>query len=78
MRRSLAMKDKIKGKAEEVKGKVTGDKVEELKGRARQQVGSVKQTVKEIRHDAEHRNDGTKNRATSTDGTTRSDTREPR
>jgi uncharacterized protein YjbJ (UPF0337 family) len=71
------MKDKIKGKAEEVKGKVTGDKVEELKGKARQQVGAVKQTAKEIRHDAEHRNDGT-TRAASTDGTTRSDPRKPR
>jgi uncharacterized protein YjbJ (UPF0337 family) len=61
------MKDKIKGKAEEIKGKVTGDRFEELKGRARQKVGTVKQTAKEIRHDAEHRNDGKTGRPASTD-----------
>jgi uncharacterized protein YjbJ (UPF0337 family) len=72
------MKDKVKGKAQEVKGKVTGDKVEEMKGRARQVVGTVKQTAKEIRHDAEHRNDGATDKTAPTDGTTRSDTREPR
>ncbi|MBJ7602299.1 MAG: CsbD family protein [Candidatus Dormibacteraeota bacterium] len=49
------MKDKIKGKAEEVKGKVTGDKGEELKGKARQGVGNVKGTAKEASYDAEHR-----------------------
>jgi uncharacterized protein YjbJ (UPF0337 family) len=48
------MKDKIVGKAEEVKGKVTGDTGEELKGKARQGLGDVKQTGKEIAYDAEH------------------------
>jgi uncharacterized protein YjbJ (UPF0337 family) len=48
------MKDKITGKAEEIKGKVTGDKSEELEGKARQTVGGVKQTGKEIAYDAEH------------------------
>ena len=48
------MKDKITGKAEELKGKVTGDKGEELKGKARQTVGGVKQTGKEMAYDAEH------------------------
>ena len=48
------MKDKITGKAEEIKGKVTGDKGEELKGKARQGVGDVKQTGKEVAYDAEH------------------------
>ena len=48
------MKDKVTGKAEELKGKVTGDKGEELKGKARQTVGGVKQTGKELAYDAEH------------------------
>ena len=48
------MKDKITGKAEEIKGKVTGDKGEEVKGKARQKVGDVKQTGKEVAYDAEH------------------------
>jgi uncharacterized protein YjbJ (UPF0337 family) len=48
------MKDKITGKAEEIKGKVTGDKAEEMKGKARQTVGDVKQTGKEVAYDAEH------------------------
>ena len=48
------MKDKITGKAEEIKGKVTGDKAEEMKGKARQTVGGVKQTGKEAAYDAEH------------------------
>jgi uncharacterized protein YjbJ (UPF0337 family) len=48
------MKDKLTGKAEELKGKVTGDKGEELKGKARQAVGGVKQTGKELAYDAEH------------------------
>jgi uncharacterized protein YjbJ (UPF0337 family) len=48
------MKDKIQGKAEELKGKLTGDEAEELKGKARQKVGDVKQTGKELAYDAEH------------------------
>jgi uncharacterized protein YjbJ (UPF0337 family) len=48
------MKDKITGKAEEIKGKVTGDKTDEMKGKARQTVGDVKQTGKEVAYDAEH------------------------
>ena len=48
------MKEKITGKAEEIKGKVTGDKAEEMKGKARQTVGGVKQTGKEVAYDAEH------------------------
>ena len=50
----IPMKDKIVGKAEEVKGKVTGDTGEELKGKARQGLGDVKQTGKEVAYDAEH------------------------
>jgi uncharacterized protein YjbJ (UPF0337 family) len=37
--------DKVVGKAEELKGKATGDKVEELKGKARQAVGEVKEKL---------------------------------
>jgi len=48
------MKDKLKGKAEELKGKATGDRVEELKGKGRQAVGDIKQTAKSAAYDAEH------------------------
>ncbi|PZR85728.1 MAG: CsbD family protein [Candidatus Nephthysia bennettiae] len=41
------MKDKIQGKAEELKGKVTGDKSEELKGKARQTEGGAKEKLDE-------------------------------
>jgi len=51
------MKDKLTGKAEELKGKVTGDKGEELKGEARQKAGEVKQAGKELAYDAEHPKD---------------------
>ncbi len=37
------MKDRMKGKAHEVKGRATGDQGEELKGKAQQKVGEVKQ-----------------------------------
>lgn len=48
------MKEKIQGKAEELKGKATGDKLTELKGKGRQMVGGAKQTVKSAAYDAEH------------------------
>lgn len=48
------LKDKIKGKAEEIKGKLTGDRAEELKGKGRQAVGEVKRVGKEVVYDAEH------------------------
>lgn len=47
------MKDKLKGKIEETKGKLTGDKVEELKGKARQKVGEGKQASEDLRDRAE-------------------------
>lgn len=37
------MKDRMKGKAREVKGRATGSKSEEVKGRAQQKVGEAKQ-----------------------------------
>jgi uncharacterized protein YjbJ (UPF0337 family) len=47
------MKDRFKGKVEETKGKLTGDKVEELKGKARQTVGEGKQAADHLRDRAE-------------------------
>ena len=49
------MKDKIQGKAEEVKGKLTGDKAEEAKGDARQAVGGLKQDAREVKDKLEGR-----------------------
>jgi uncharacterized protein YjbJ (UPF0337 family) len=40
------MKDRVRGKAEELKGKLTGDKVLELKGQARQAVAKLRHTVR--------------------------------
>jgi uncharacterized protein YjbJ (UPF0337 family) len=45
------MKEQIRGKAEEIKGKVTGDKSEELKGKARQAGDKVQRTVRDTRDD---------------------------
>ena len=45
------MKDKVRGKTEEIKGKVTGDRKGELKGQARQKVGDVKRAVRDIKGD---------------------------
>ena len=52
------MKDKLKGKAEELKGKATGDRVEEMKGKGRQTVGEIKQTGKAAAYDVEHPDSG--------------------
>lgn len=51
------MKDKIEGKAKEVKGKLSGDKAEEVEGKAQQKLGGLKQTGKELAYDAEHHDD---------------------
>ena len=45
------MKDQVRGKAEELKGKLTGDKSEELKGKARQSAGKAKSAVRDIQAD---------------------------
>lgn len=45
------MKDQVRGKAEEMKGKLTGDKSEELKGKARQTAGRAKSAVRDIKAD---------------------------
>jgi uncharacterized protein YjbJ (UPF0337 family) len=47
------MKDKMRGKAEEIKGKVTGDKGLRIKGQARQKVGAVKEAAKSIAYDVD-------------------------
>lgn len=48
------MQDRVRGKAEEIKGKVTGDKGLQVKGKARQKVGEVKEAAKSIAYDMEH------------------------
>jgi uncharacterized protein YjbJ (UPF0337 family) len=45
------MKDQILGKAEELKGKATGDRSEEMKGKARQAVGNLKRAARDVRGD---------------------------
>jgi uncharacterized protein YjbJ (UPF0337 family) len=54
------MRDAIKGKAREIKGKVTGDKSEELKGKAEQAADKVKRTGRDIRDDVSHEADKAK------------------
>ena len=48
------MKDKLRGKAEEIVGKVTDDKVLQVKGKGRQQLGGIKEAAKSIAYDREH------------------------
>jgi uncharacterized protein YjbJ (UPF0337 family) len=45
------LKDQIRGKAEEIKGKLTGDRGLVLKGKARQSAGDVKSMARDIRAD---------------------------
>jgi hypothetical protein len=42
------VKDKIQGKAEELKGRVTSDRATELKGKARQAVGEAKRLARDL------------------------------
>jgi uncharacterized protein YjbJ (UPF0337 family) len=49
------VKNKVIGKATELKGKATGNKRDELKGKAQKLVGDMEQTVKSLAYDAEHR-----------------------
>jgi len=48
------MKDKIVGKVEEIRGRLTGDRGMVMKGKARQVVGEAKRVGKEVAYDAEH------------------------
>ena len=45
------MKDEIKGKADELKGKVTGDESEEWKGKAEQEGDKMRRTARDLRDD---------------------------
>jgi uncharacterized protein YjbJ (UPF0337 family) len=45
------MKDQIRGKAEVLKGKVTGNRSEDMKGHARQAVGNIKRDVRDLKGD---------------------------
>jgi uncharacterized protein YjbJ (UPF0337 family) len=45
------MKDEIRGKAEEIKGKVTGDRSEEMKGKARQVGDKTRRIVRDASAD---------------------------
>jgi uncharacterized protein YjbJ (UPF0337 family) len=49
--RYLDMKDEIKGKAHEMKGKLTGDKPEEWKGKAEQEADKLRRTARDVRDD---------------------------
>ena len=48
------MKDKILGKVEELRGRLTGDRAQQARGKGRQVVGGAKQVGKEVVYDAEH------------------------
>ena len=48
------MKDKILGKMEEWRGRLTGSRTDQVKGRGRQVVGEAKRVGKEVVYDAEH------------------------
>jgi uncharacterized protein YjbJ (UPF0337 family) len=52
-----AMKDEIKGKADELKGKLTGDRSEEVKGKAEQAGDKLRRTARDMRHDLSDRDD---------------------
>lgn len=45
------MKDEIEGKAKEIKGKLTGDKEEEMEGKGEQTADKVRRTGRDIRDD---------------------------
>jgi hypothetical protein len=48
------MKDKILGKVEELRGRITGNRGAQVKGKGRQVVGEAKRVGKEVAYDAEH------------------------
>ena len=47
------LKDKIIGKAKEVEGKLTGDKLREVEGKAQKTKGKVKAKDKKVKDDIE-------------------------
>ena len=48
------MKEQIKGKIEELHGKATNNKGEELKGKVRQKVGNIKRDLRDARADTKN------------------------
>lgn len=53
MSKDSGLKDKIIGKAKEVEGKITGDKMREAQGKAQQVKGKVKAKAKKVKEDIE-------------------------
>lgn len=47
------LKDKIIGKAKEVEGKLTGDKLREVEGKVQKTKGKVKAKAKQVKDDIE-------------------------
>ncbi len=52
------MKDQVHGKAEEIKGKLTGNRRAEIKGKARQVVGNVKRDFRDLKGDVTSKSAG--------------------
>lgn len=48
------MKDKLKGKFKETKGKLTDDKSEEMEGKLQEKKGDLESHAKGVMHDIEH------------------------
>ncbi len=51
------MKGEIKGKARELKGKLTGDKSEEMRGKAEQVGDKARRNARDIKEDLTHGSD---------------------
>lgn len=51
------MKDEIKGKVDEMKGKVTGDRSEEMKGKAEQAGDKIRRQVRDVKADLTNESD---------------------
>lgn len=51
------MKDEIKGKADELKGKLTGDQSEEWKGKAEQEGDKMRRSARDVRDDLKDEGD---------------------
>jgi uncharacterized protein YjbJ (UPF0337 family) len=47
--KEAAMKDQVRGKAQELKGKATGTQSDELKGKVRQSAGMIGSATRDIR-----------------------------
>ncbi|HKC19007.1 MAG TPA: CsbD family protein [Candidatus Dormibacteraeota bacterium] len=51
------MKDEVKGKVDEMKGKVTGDRSEEMKGKAEQAGDKLRRNARDIKEDVTNESD---------------------